>query len=229
MRGREGLPFGLDEKIEESLVTAHAGVPLVMELFRSCGAARQMDQVVVTKRRKRGLEPSELAEVAFVPAGSRSPQPQRYLAIRILKHQGSLCADGSERKHFAIVTNREGDGAELIRRHRGKAGTIEHIHHVLTNELAAEALPSQNFGANAAWLRLNALRYNLLSLLKRVGLPPEFHSARPKRLRFLLFNTIGRVIRHGCETLLRLTCALRRQLFDAVRLAIPPAPRLAGE
>jgi hypothetical protein len=32
------LLFELDEKIDKSLVTAHAGVPLVIELFRSCGA-----------------------------------------------------------------------------------------------------------------------------------------------------------------------------------------------
>ena len=34
------------------------------------------------------------------------------------------------------------------------------------------------FGANAAWLRLNAMLYNLLSAYKRVGLPEEFHTAR---------------------------------------------------
>jgi hypothetical protein len=127
------------------------------------------------------------------------------------------------------VINREGEGLGLIRWHRGKAGTVGHIHPVLTNELAAEALPSQNFGANAAWLRLNALLCNLLSLPERIGLPSELHSARPKRLRFLLFNTIGRVIRHGCETLLRRGNAFQRQLLDAVCLAIPPPPRLAGE
>jgi hypothetical protein len=169
------------------------------------------------------------AEVEFFPSESRSPQPYRYLALRILKHQGALFADGSDRRHFCIATNRSGDGLALIRWHRGKAGTIEHVHHVLTNELAAEALPSQNFGANAAWLRLNALLYNLLSLLKQIGLPPELHRARPKRLRFLIFNTVGRVIRHGRETLLRLNCAFRRHLFDTLRLAIPPPPRLAGE
>jgi hypothetical protein len=95
--------------------------------------------------------------------------------------------------------------------------------------IAADAPPGQNFGANAAWLRLNVMLYNVLSLLKRIGLPAERHSARPKRLRFLIFNTIGRVIRHGGDTLLRLSCALRRRPFDAIRLAIPPPPRLAGE
>jgi hypothetical protein len=65
------------------------------------------------------------------------------------------------------------------------------------------ALPSQKFGANAAWLRLNVILYNLLSAYKRVGLPEELHTARPKRLRFLLLNTVGKVVRHARETLLR--------------------------
>jgi hypothetical protein len=85
--------------------------------------------------------------------------------------------------HFCIVTNRsdpEGSsGLDLIRWHRGKAGTIEHAHDVLMNELAGAALPSQKFGANAAWLRLNVILYNLLSAYKHVGLPEEFHAARP--------------------------------------------------
>lgn len=74
------------------------------------------------------------AEVPFVPDDSRSPKPHRYRALRIVKGQGSLFADGSDRKHFAIVG----------------------------------------------------------------------------------------------ETLLRLACALRRRLFDAVRRAFPPPPRSTG-
>ena len=70
-------------------------------------------------------------------------------------------------RHFCIVTNRSdpegGCGRDLIRWHRQKAGTIEHAHDVLMNELAGAALPSQKFGANAAWLRLNVILYNLLS------------------------------------------------------------------
>ena len=165
------------------------------------------------------------SEVEFVSDEQHSPQPHRYLAIRILKKQGSLFADGSDRRHYAVVTNRPGDGLELIRWHRGKAGSVEHSHDVLTNELAAEALPSQKFGANAAWVRLNVILYNLLSALKRLTLPAELQTARPKRLRFLLFNTVGRVIHHARETLLRLASALPRTLFDSARVilhALPP-------
>ena len=117
------------------------------------------------------------------------PCVRRYLAVRVRKRQGELFADGSTVKHFAIVTNREGDGLTLIRWHREKAGTVEHAHHVLKNELAAAALPSGKFGTNAAWFRLNILTDNLLSALKRLALPGDLSAARPKRLRFLVFNT----------------------------------------
>lgn len=172
------------------------------------------------------------AEVVYVPddAGDRKDaSAYRYLAIRVLKKQGVLFGDGTDRRHYCMVTNREGNGLELIRWHRGKAGTIEHVHDVLTNELAAEALPSQKFGANAAWVRMNVVLYNLLSALKRVALPEEFLSARPKRLRFVLFNTVGKVVRHAREMLLRLKNELARRLWDTARIRIHrPWPSLPG-
>ena len=151
------------------------------------------------------------AEVAYVPSDGIAAKdrlaPPRYLVSRVSKKQGRRFADGGEVKHFAIVTNRRdpegGTGLDLIRWQRGKAGTVEHTHHVLTNELAAEALPSQRFGANAAWFRLNVMLHNLLSAFKRVALPPELPAARPKRLRFVLLNGVGKVIRHARETVLR--------------------------
>jgi Transposase DDE domain group 1 len=180
----------------------------------------------------------EWAEVNYVPSdGNWSKEhatPRRYLAIRIKPRQGELLGDGTGLKHFAIVTNRNdpdgGSGLDLIRWHRQKAGTIEHAHDVLMNELAGWCLPSQRFGANAAWLRMNVLLYNLLSAFKRVGLPEEMHDARPKRLRFLVLNTVGKVIRHARETLLRCADALSRALADAPRIAFRLLrPTLAGE
>ncbi len=164
------------------------------------------------------------AEVAYVPddGDHRKDRPcvRRYLAIRVQKRQGTLFADGSAAHYFAVVTNREGDGLALLQWHRQKAGTVEHTHHVLKNELAAGALPSGKFGANAAWFRLNTLTYNLLSALKRLTLPGDLRTARPKRLRFLLFNTVGKVVAHARRTLLRLTGALQHALLVRVRQRI---------
>lgn len=179
----------------------------------------------------------EWAEVDYVPDDGvfrkDAAAPRRYLAIRVRPRQGELLGDGASVRHFCIVTNRAdppgGSGLDLIRWHRGKCGTIEHVHDVVMNELAGAALPSQKFGANAAWLRLNVLLYNLLSAFKRVGLPEEFHTARPRRLRFLVLNTVGKVIRHARETLLRCAQAIARTLAERPRIAFAiRRPCLAG-
>jgi len=164
------------------------------------------------------------AEVPYVPddGDHRKDRPcvRRYLAVRVQKRQGSLFADGSNVHYFAVVTNRTEAGLAILQWHRAKAGTVEHTHHVLKNELAAAALPSGKFGANAAWFRLNVLTYNLLTALKRLTLPGDFATARPKRLRFLLFNTVGKVVHHARRTLLRLTGAVQLALRLAVRQRI---------
>ena len=93
----------------------------------------------------------------------RDSQPYRYLAIRVRRQQGELLEDGAKVRHFAVVSNMwDMNGQELLEWQRGKAGTIEHIHHILDNELAAGVYPSAKHGANAAWLRLQVLTHNLL-------------------------------------------------------------------
>ena len=88
--------------------------------------------------------------------------------------------------------------------HREKAGTIELVHDILKNDLAAGVLPSKYFGANAAWLRLAVISHNVLTAMKRLALPAELLTARPKRLRFLLFHMPGRLVHHARSMLLRL-------------------------
>jgi hypothetical protein len=131
--------------------------------------------------------------------------PLRFVAIRIRKRQGELFADGAEAKHFAVVSNVwEWDAQRLLEWHREKAGTIEAIHDVLKNELAAGVLPCSRFGANGAWLRLAVLTHNVITALKRMALPESYLSARPKRLRFLIFNTAGRILHHARRIVCRI-------------------------
>ena len=103
------------------------------------------------------------AEVPYVPGRQyerRDSQPYRYLAIRVRRQQGKLLENGAKVHHFAVVTNIwDMGGQELLEWQRGKAGTIEHIHHILDNELAAGVCPGAKHGANAAWLRLQVLTH----------------------------------------------------------------------
>ncbi len=149
----------------------------------------------------------------------------RYVGLRIRQRQGGLFADGSAVKHFAVLTNLwEWAAAKLLHWHREKAGTIEAVHDVLKNELAAGVLPCGRFGANAAWLRLAVLTHNVLTALKRLALPPEWLAARPKRLRFLFFHTAGRLVRHARKLILPLATAAERLAVWRQALRLLPMP-----
>lgn len=159
----------------------------------------------------------EWAEVAYVPSRKterKDAKPYRYVAIRIRQPQGRLFGDGNEVKHFAVVSNDWAlGGQELLAWHRGKQGTIEQVHRVLKDELGAGVYPSGKFGANAAWLRLQVLTFNLLELFKAAGLDEQYRQARPKRLRFAIFSAVGRLVRHAGEVFLRVA---RRVLEEVV-------------
>jgi hypothetical protein len=155
---------------------------------------------------ERGEFVREWAEVAYTPsrkAEKRDLQPYRYLAIRIRSPQGVLFSDGTGVKLFAVVTNDwEMGGRELLEWQRGRAGSVEHTHRWLKDELAAGVYPSGKFGANAAWLRLQVLTSNLLVLLKAKALDEQYRNARPKRIRFAIFNHVGQVLRQAQQMLM---------------------------
>jgi hypothetical protein len=155
-----------------------------------------------SRMEERSKELVDLAEVEFAPGDwHKDSLPLRYVAIRFTPRQVDALVEPHIR-HHAVVTNRPLDAITkeaLVTWHREKAGSIEHCHRVMKDELAAGVLPSAKFGANAAWFRINAITYNLLTALKRMALPARFHSARPKRLRFEIFTIPGRVSLHQSQ------------------------------
>jgi hypothetical protein len=156
----------------------------------------------------------ECAQVDYFPEETprnRYREPLRYVAIRIRKKQQELFADGSTVKHFAVATNLwDWAPKKLVQWHREKAGSIEAAHDVIKNELAGGVMPCGRFGSNAAWLRFAVISFNVLTALKRLALPAELLAARPKRLRFLIFNTPGKLVHHARRTILRLARSWNR-------------------
>jgi hypothetical protein len=146
------------------------------------------------------------AEVDFVPgeAGEKKDRkPLRYVGLRLLKLQGLLFNDGTDRHHHAVVTNLDWDGAKLLNWHREKAGTVEHVHDEVKNALAGGHMPSQHFAVNAAWFKMALLSYNIASAIKGLCFSPEERTARFKKYRLLLVHLAGRMSRFQCKLRLR--------------------------
>ena len=179
------------------------------------------------------------AEVVFVPGEKgekKDPKPLRYVGLRLLKPQGLLFNDGSDRHHYSVVTNLDWEGGRLLEWHREKAGTIEHVHDEVKNGLAGGHVPSQLMGANAAWFKFNLMTYNLVSAMKGLCLNPEERTARLKRFRLLVVHLAGRLNRNGCVLKLRFCAspeAIARmeriwQVFDLPTQATCFKPILSG-
>jgi hypothetical protein len=154
----------------------------------------------------------EWAEVEFIPTASsvkKDIKPDRYLAIRVRPWQGELFSDGNSYHYYAVVTNRwEMEGEELLRWQRERCGSVEKVHDVVKNDLAGGVMPCGRFYANAAWWRLNCLCYNVISIMKRQGLPKSFWPVRMKALRFHLIGVAGKVVSHARMTFLKITAGL---------------------
>jgi len=147
------------------------------------------------------------AEVAFVPGDkyeSKESQPLRYVGLRLLKPQGVLFGDGTDRHFHALITNEQTDGGRLITWHREKAGTVEHTHDEVKNELGGGHMPSQRFGVNSAWFKLSLVTYNIISAMKGLCLEEPERTARMKRFRLLVIHVAGRMNRNDCVMGLRL-------------------------
>ena len=182
--------------------------------LRTCCLAVPPEQWVELE--KRWSEQVDIAEVEFTPGDwSKHALPLRYVVVRFTPLQAELF-DTMTPKHLAIVSNRaEVDAGALVRWHREKAGTIEHVHRVMKDELGAGVMPSGRFGANAAWFRINALAFNVLTVLKRRALPERLRDARPKRLRFELFTLPGKLTVHQSRLSVR-TSAREERLQEVV-------------
>jgi hypothetical protein len=167
------------------------------------------------------------AEVCFVPteaAKSGKNKPLRYLATRELlddqplpgledQYQQKLpfqtmAWDNRRYKVFGIVTDMketEGwSGDKVIHWLYERCGKSEEAHAVMKDDLAGGKLPSQHFGANAAWWWVMVLSHNLSSAMKRLVLGDGWANRRLKTIRYHLINLAGRVRERGRQLWIRL-------------------------
>lgn len=172
----------------------------------------------------------EWADICFVPDWAvRSKASYRYLAIREAMKPSKIKNDDEldlpfqtikldevRYKLFAVVTNRDIDGSDLIQWHRKRCGKSEHVHSTQKDGLAGGQLPSNLFGSNAAWWAIMVLSFNLNRLMQIAALPKELKESKMKALRFHVIQLPGRVIHHARQVYVRVEshCC---ELFQLIR------------
>lgn len=190
-------------------------------------------RVVDGKRKDTG---QEWAEVCFVPnwtAVKKGGPVYRFLAIREALEQQPLFGMEPQLslpfqtvnwgpvtyKVTGIVTNRDLPGDELIWWYRARCGKSEEAHSIMKEDLAGGKLPSQLFGANAAWWQIMILAFNVSAAMKRLVLGESRQNHRMKAIRFHLINLPGRVLERGRRLFVRLSGGhpSNETLFEARR------------
>lgn len=208
------LKYLVDEQVVFSI-----SADMSKQLRARCQKIAARDWALLETRTR---EEVHVAEVEFTPGEwSKTAAPLRYVALRFTPLQQELFETEGP-KYLAVVTNRPApakdeppqpeqmSAAELVRWHWGKAGTIEHVHRSLKDELAAGVMPSGRFQTNAAWFRLNTITFNVLTVLKRRALPERYRLARPKRLRYEVFTLPGKLALHQSELSVRVSASESR-------------------
>jgi len=152
----------------------------------------------------------------------------RRLIVRRTRLIGRQATLWPEWRHFAFLTDLEGDPVDVDAFHRAHA-TVELAIKDLKEGAGMEHVPSGNFNANAAWLVCAALAHNLIRWTAMLGeITPAEHLvvARTVRTRFL--SVPGRLVNPGGRPILRAPLewpwakAFERAL-DLLR-ALPPVP-----
>lgn len=165
----------------------------------ACKQLPERDWLFIERRKDTEIA---VCDLPFVPERMNGVAGLRYIGIRVKPVQEELLEETRGERYFGVVTNSAADCVELVRWYWGKAGTIERVHDVMKNDLGGGVLPSGRFGANAAWYRICALTYNLLSILRRLG-DPSLHDARPKRLRLRMLAIPVVLARHARKLVAR--------------------------
>jgi len=112
-------------------------------------------------------------------------------------------SDHDGHRFQAILTDQTNpDIAGLERRHRARARVEDRIR--AAKDCGLANLPFRDFDANAFWLELALTAQDILYYTQTLALTGELARAEPKKLRYRLLHTAGRLAFHARQAVLRL-------------------------
>ena len=155
------------------------------------------------------------------------PEGSRVIVRRERPHPGAQLSftDHDGHRFQAILTDQTGQAADLELSHRARARVEDRIR--AAKDTGLQNLPFRDFDLNEVWLQLVLAAQTLTFAAQALLLPDQLARAEPKRLRYRLLHTAGRLAFHARTARLRLPASWpwAQDLATAfARLAALPAP-----
>lgn len=154
-------------------------------------ALKAQIQALAEKRWRRFGKAAEVADLRYAPSRR---QAHRYVVKRVwlMNKQG-----GGHYSYHAVLTNDEKLSAKKLMKWALQRCNMENLIKEHKTGFGLEKLPTQKFMANAVWLLIGQLAYNLVAWFKKLVLPKAYEKATIKTLRHHLLNLAGKLVRSG--------------------------------
>jgi hypothetical protein len=133
------------------------------------------------------------------------PAGTRVIVRRERAHPGAQLrfTDHDGHRFAAILTDQpDRDIAYLEARHRGRARVEDRIK--AGKDTGMAKLPFRDFDMNAVWLEISLIAQDLIAYTKALCLNGDLARCEPKRLRYRLLHTAGRLAHHARQAILHL-------------------------
>ena len=183
--------FSVTARMTKTVTTAIAAIPV------SAWAPIEYPNAVYDEAEQRWVSDAEVAEVAFTAFTGRRKHEHVTcrLVVRRVKRLQPLASDGTAQgelfatyRHHAFITNSDFSTIEADQRHRDHAIIEQVIAELKDNALAH--LPSGKYTANAAWVALAVIAFNLA---RATAVAAGHHRARWASLRRKIIDVPARI------------------------------------
>lgn len=140
----------------------------------------------------------------------------RLIVMRRPREQ-DLFEDKSPYRYHAIASNRANeDAAATMEWYSRRGDASENRIKDLKIGFGMEYMPCGSFQANAVFFAIGALTYNLYLGFRSHALGSGWERSQVQTVRWRLFQTAGKIVRHGRQMFLKISAAML-DLFTAIR------------
>jgi len=156
----------------------------------------------------------EIAET--VHCMNKTGKAFRLIVLRRPREQGLFEAHAPYRYHAIASNRRNEDAAATMAWYCQRGDASENRIKDLKIGFGMEHMPCGTFSANAVFFAIGVLSYNLYCGFRRLALGQDWQRAQVQTVRWRLFQTAGRIVRHGRQLFLKINAAML-DMFTAIR------------